>query len=256
MKQRFRDWIAMARAALALESGPFYSFGSGPAPLQRAVLLVVVVGLMVGGVNAMIQLPALTRTPSFNVEALRQQIDQGLSFNETFRGELPPEVQTFLDVYRSSIEVFAPQIPKIMAVPSPLPAGVGRFLSWLGDWLSTPFGLLGRWLSISIWIMLFARLVGGKGTLLAYLGASSLSVLPHLLQALSFIPVIGGLFAVVAGIWGLAIQVKAVELTHQLPQKRAILAVILPYLLLFVLLAMALVVVLVLLMVTIAGGGS
>lgn len=237
MKQRILDWIAMARAALTLQEAPFHMIAEGTGAFQRAVWLVVVVGLVVGGVNAMVQLPSVARTPTFDVDAYLRQIDQSFSYGNIMRGEQPPEVKEFLRIYRGSMESFASQIPKIMATPSPLPGYVGRFLTWLGDWLSTPFALLARWLGISIWIMLFARWLGGRGTLLSYLGASSLSVLPHLLRAFGFIPLLGGLLAVLAGIWGLIIQVKAVEITHHLPQNRAIAAVLLPYLLILFFLA-------------------
>lgn len=238
MKQRILDWIAMARAALTLEEAPFHLYAEGVHAFRRAVWLVVVVGLLVGGINALVQLPDVARAPTFDIDAYLPQIDQAFSYGNIFGDEQPPEVQEFLQIYRGSMEAFAPQISKIMETPSPLPGFVARFFTWLGKWLSTPFGLLARWLGISIWIMLFARLLGGRGTLLSYLGASSLSVLPHLLRAFSFVPVVGGLLAVLASIWGLIIQVKAVQVTHHLNQNRAIAAVLLPFFLLFLFLAM------------------
>lgn len=81
--------------------------------------------------------------------------------------------------------------------------------------------------------MLFARMLGGRGSLLSYLSASSLSTLPHLLGAFGFIPCLGPLLGLIASIWGLVMQTRAVELTHGLSRERALVAVLLPYFLLF-----------------------
>ncbi len=231
MMQQLRSALAGTLAALKLEPAPYQRFAGGTMPLRRAILLVLVVGLLVGGVQALAHLSTLTQPPVFDEQAFLQQLEQGLATNQLFGPQPGPEAEAMLDAIRSSVEAFAPQINKILAVPAPFPSWVGRLFAWLGIWLSTPFSLLARWLGLSLWIMLFARMIGGRGTLLSYLGASSLSVLPQALRAFEFLPVLGSLLVLLAGLWGLAMQVRAVQVTHHLSQSRAIAAVLLPYLL-------------------------
>ena len=226
-------WLRTAGDAVTLKPEPFQRFG-WQSSIRLAVGLVVVVGLIIGLVNALIGVPALVRGDVFDPEAFLTELEQGFGMSQMFGGQ-QPETEAILDQIKQGFEAFAPYIQRIEAIETPLPPFFGRLFAWLGAWLSTPFGLLAKWLSISIWIMLFARLLGGKGGLVSYLSASSLSVLPHLLSAFGFIPCLGGALALVGSIWGLIIQMKAVQTTHGLSQGRSVAAVLLPYLLLILL---------------------
>jgi hypothetical protein len=72
-----------------------------------------------------------------------------------------------------------------------------------------------------------ARQLGGQGTIQQMLGMGALSVAPHALDALSFIPVIGSTLGVIAWAWGLVILVVATGIAHRLDSGRATLAVLL-----------------------------
>ena len=229
------SWFALARDALLLKPEPYQRLSSGPPSLRRAIMIVAVVGLIIGAVNALVGIPFLVQGPSFNSDEFVRQIEEQMLPWRTFSMPESPETEEFLDMYLGNIRAFAPYVEKIMDVPAPLPDFAGRFLQWIGAWLSTPFALLAKWLFLSIWIMLFARLLGGRGNLLPFLSASALSVLPHTLHAFDFIPCLNVLIWLVAGIWGLAMQVKAVEITHGLSQGRAILATVSLYILLLLL---------------------
>ncbi len=228
----FSAWKDLLRNTLTLKPEPIEFMASTAASLRTAIYIVVVVGLVIGGVQALFGIPALISGPSFNTDEFVSQMNQQFDMFNTFGGEMPPEFDAFVELFKESITGYAPVIQELMQVSAPLPGIFGRMLAWLGAWLSAPFALLASWLFISTWIMLFARLLGGRGTLLAYLGASSLSTLPHLLHAFDFVPCLNAIIWLVAGIWGLVIQVKVVEYTHGLGQGRAILSVILFYLLL------------------------
>lgn len=236
----FSSWTNLAKDALTLKPEPFQRLASPPASLRSAIAIVVVVGLLIGAVHALVGIPALVSPPRFDADSfvseLTNQVQQSWYNSSLIRGEEPsPEVKEIQDTIISSIESFTPSVKKIAAVQTPLPAFLVRLLQWLGAWLSKPFALLASWLFISVWIMLFARLLGGQGNLLPYLSASALSTIPHLLHAFDFIPCLGTIIWLVAGVWGLIIQVKAVEITHGLSQGKSILAVVLPYLLAFLL---------------------
>jgi hypothetical protein len=111
-------------------------------------------------------------------------------------------------------------------------------------------------------VQFFAVLLGGRGTIAQMWGLSSLTVAPHLLDALlpilGLIPVAGGclgfLVGLVAFVWGVVIYVKGTAVAHEMSGGKALLAVLLPIILaiLLVLLFILLIVVLILL----GGGGG
>ena len=225
------SWINLAKDTLTLKPEPFQRLASPPASLRSAIAIVLVVGLIIGTVHALVGIPGLVSGAPFNADEFIGQIEESLAMSQTFGGAQTPEEQEAMALIIDSIKDFVPTIQKLEQVETPLPGFFVRLLEWLGVWLSRPFALLASWLFISVWIMLFARMLGGQGNLLPYLSASALSTIPHLLHAFDFIPCLGTIIWLVAGVWGLVIQVKAVEITHGLSQGRSVLAVILPYLL-------------------------
>jgi hypothetical protein len=103
---------------------------------------------------------------------------------------------------------------------------------------------LGAWLGYGIWVMLFAKLLGGRASLASFFGATAIFVVPHLLLILRWVPILGGLLAFIAFVWGLALYVKATAVSHGLTLDRALLAVafipiMLPGILLWIVLAMS-----------------
>lgn len=230
-------WLRNAGDAITLKPEPYQRLAAQQS-LRSALLIVLVVGLIIGAVQALIGVPGLFRSPQDEVERGITSFEQGLDQAMSLSGQMPPESQEVFDLIKSGIETWRPYILRLVAVPAPLPSFFGAFFNWIGAWLSSPFSLMASWLMISIWIMLFARLLGGRASLVSYLAASSLSVIPHLLNIFSFVPCLGGLLALTAGIWGLVIQYKAVQVSHGLSQGRSILAVLLPYILLIVILSL------------------
>lgn len=226
-----RAGLRLALDALTLKPEPYRRLAAEPS-LHRAVAIVLAVGLLLGLVQALVALPGLVRDPATEVEAALAGFREGLDSARTdMADQMTPELAAIFDLLDQSVEAFRPYLLRLVAVPAPLPSFVGRFFGWLGDWLSQPFALLAKWLGISIWILLFARLLGGRGGLLPYLAASSLSVIPHLLAAFGPISCLGDLLTAVGSIWGLVIQYKAVETTQNLSSGRAVAAVLLPYVL-------------------------
>jgi len=229
--QKPTSWISLGKDALTLKPEPFQRLAAPPASLRTAVEIVVIIGLIIGAVHALVGLPALVSPATFNADEFIGQIDESLAMSQMFGGAQTPEEQEAMAVIMDSVRSFIPTIERLEQVQTPLPGFLVRLITWLGAWFSAPFALLASWLFISVWIMLFARLLGGQGNLLPYLSASALSTIPHLLHAFDFVPCAGMVIWLVAGLWGLVIQVKAVEVTHGLSQGKSILAVALPYLL-------------------------
>lgn len=138
---------------------------------------------------------------------------------------------------------------EVDALPAPLPQPFGVIFRAAGSWLSRPFAdggfplavaSLGAWLGYGIWVMLFARLLGGRGTLHGFFGTTALYTVPHVLGVFGRIPVLGAILGVVAFLWGVVIYVKATAVSHALSFERALLAVLLPLLMIVLLVALLL----------------
>jgi hypothetical protein len=126
---------------------------------------------------------------------------------------------------------------QVEALPTILPRPLDRTFEAIGQWASQPFAgsslplgaaALGTWLGYGIWVMLFARLLGGRGSLAGFFGATALYAAPHLLGFFAFAPVLGDVLRFIAYFWGAAIYVKGTAVSHQLNIERALLAVLLP----------------------------
>lgn len=136
---------------------------------------------------------------------------------------------------------------QIDQLPTALPRPLARAFSGLGQWLSRPFAssplplaaaALGTWLGYGIWVMLTARLLGGRATLHGFFGATAFFAVPHVLNIFAGVPVVGGLLGAIAFLWGLVIYLVATAVSHRLSAGRATVAVFAPFVLLLTLAAL------------------
>ena len=106
-----------------------------------------------------------------------------------------------------------------------MPKPINTFFEQVGKWVSQPFTAggfplaavaLATWLGYGIWVMLFAKLLGGRGTLAGFFGVTALYAVPHLLSFFAFIPILGGILGLIAYFWGLAIYIKGTASSHQM----------------------------------------
>ncbi len=243
------EWIRTLWAALTFDNAAFTRFRERRDAFLQGFLLIVIVALIVG-------VPALISdtVKGLKSPSVQAELDQATTQFENVIGQIEPLLQNFvpeparsqaLDQARQSFKMGLDIAAEVEKAPTMLPRPVTRLLEAVGRWLSRPFGgagfplaaaALGTWLGYGIWVMLFAKLLGGKGSLTGFFGTTALYAVPHLLRILSWVPFLGGLLALVAFAWGAAIYVKGTAVSHQLSFERALLAVILPLLILFVVL--------------------
>lgn len=213
----------------------------------QGFLVVVLAALIVG-------LPALARgvvtafQPRSNIptsDEIMTEIDRGMAQFAPFIGALPAEArqQLFAQI-KQDVQAVLAMIQEITSLNSTIPPPIRGLLQAVGHWASRALvdaGLplttaaLGTWLGYGIWVMLAAKLLGGKGTLAGFFGASAAYAVPHVLSFFAFVPVIGALLGLVGFLWGLTVYVRATAVSHELTVARAFLAVILPILLAIVL---------------------
>ena len=173
-----------------------------------------------------------------NVSEVSAEIQRGLDMFGGLMGTIPPETKAMLmDQIEQGMELGIDSARQIAALPTPLPAPIGSILEALGRYVSRPFtdtGIplsrvaLSTWLGYGIWVMLFSKMMGGRGGLVSFFGATALYAGPFILTLFSFVPVVGPLLAVVAFIWGWMIYVKSTSISHGFGYGKGIVAALLP----------------------------
>lgn len=138
------------------------------------------------------------------------------------------EFQIFLEQFKENFAFGASIGVAIEALPRPLPYAVGGFFQALGGWISSPFTHLASWMSYAIWVLLFAKISGGRGGANRFLGLTALYAVPNLLGFLGFIPFLGAVFSLVGVVWGWVVYVRAVQVSQEFTPGKAILVAILP----------------------------
>lgn len=244
-------WINMLRGGLVLDTATFLQLRERRDAVMRGFLFIVVIALLAGFPAFVLsfargaQAHPLSEAETGQVMA---ELQQALDQMSPVLGGLPPGLT---DAIRENVRIGVSIAQQIQQLPRPLPLALGEMLQAIGAWLSVPFarglvplGLasLATWLGYGTWVLLAGRLLGGRGSMVPFFGATSLYAAPHLLNVFGFLPVLGPITYIVAFLWGLVIYVKATAVSHEIGLGRALLAVLLPALILIGLVVLVLIV--------------
>lgn len=248
-----KAWLRDLRDILLLRTEAFVRLSRRPDAFFLGFLAVVLVTTVVGLPGLVSDLTTLRRAP--------EPADTAATLSEARRalasiapaldalGMSPAAREQVLNAALQSFDLGLRLGSDLAALPTPLPRPVGALFRAIGGWASRPFADsafplavagLGTWLGYGVWVMLFAKLAGGQGTLHGFLGATGFFALPHFLHLFDRVPVVGAVLGAVAFVWGLAIYVKATAVSHELPVERAVLVVTLPVIVAGVLVALLL----------------
>jgi hypothetical protein len=235
-----KELLRLGWDALLLRHEAFVEHVNRDDVFKRGLALLVLVTLAATLISTIVSFVQGLTPPSAPPRTMSELLEQVRSAMGPMASGLwiPPEVLDALD------QLVLPQLRigyEISQLPTPLPRPVAVLFQQLGAWLSTPFARAGGWLAYVIWVMLFAKLLGGQAKVRQMLGATALFAVPHILDILGFVPCLGALLGLVAAIWGIIIYVKAVAVASDFGIGKAILAVLLPVLAAFVLALIALV---------------
>jgi hypothetical protein len=193
-----------------------------PGSLQRAVLVVLVAGLIAGlGVLGAGGREALF---GFNEASVRQDAQAWLDQFESTSDLPPQDLAVVRDGFNQGVDI----VVQLANLPTPIPRRLSTLIRSVGAWFSEPFGLAASWLAYSLMTLIAARLLGGKASLPQMLGATALSNAPYALNLFSFVPYCGESLALVAWAWSSVMFVKATAVANELPLARAIAAWLLP----------------------------
>jgi hypothetical protein len=231
------EWIRDLRGALLFDTGTFIRVRGRPDTVLRGLVFIVAVALLAGFPAFVIEAGRGMRSQEAIETGMAQataEFEQGLEQAAPFMQNVPPQV---LDLIRQNFRMGVSIGTQIDALPTLLPRPLGNLLRAFGHWLSAPFGRslvplaaasLATWLGYGIWVLVYAKVLGGRADVRGFLGTTSLFAAPHLLNVFGFIPVLGPLFGVIAYLWGLAIYVKGAAVSNEIGTARALLAVVLP----------------------------
>ena len=207
--------LGLVFRALFLDSAAFEELRDDDNPFVEGLFLLVLLGIVTAILSLVGQLLAWASTPSMSaikdvvLGFLQQQpwwaqAAQGSGFADTFKRWYDLGWQAF---------------PTLFGAPDPTGAAL-NILTW-------PLLIVFSWLIYGLLAHLFARMLGGRGTLNQTLGTTALAFTPWLLRGLGFIPflVIGG----VMNTWQLILRYKALRTAHALSWGRAFWATLLPF---------------------------
>jgi hypothetical protein len=210
--------------ALTLSQTLFRGMREAPDAVRRGLTLVMLVGLLVGGVQA-ISTMITNSSPDRMIADAEATLNQ--SIEQQALGATSDSQREAVRLLKDNSAGILNLVRAIVELPTPLPRPVGTIFQGLGLVASMPLSYLGSLMFAVVLTHIAARQLGGQGTIQQMLGMGALSVAPHALDALSFIPVIGSTLGVIAWAWGLVILVVATGIAHRLDSGRATLAVLL-----------------------------
>jgi hypothetical protein len=202
--------------ALFLQEDAYEEMRDTPGPFGRGLLFIILLGAIVAAVGVVGATLEWATTP--NMAQLGQAVMQSWMQGPWVQ-EMPPEalsyVQQIFDTTFNVIKNFT---------PNPVMGLINIVLN--------PLGLVIAWLVYGLLAHLFARLLGGQGSLEQTYGCTALAVSPVALNVFKVLPYvqIGGL-----ALWGTVCNYLAIKSAHQLSPARAFWATVLPFVVLFLL---------------------
>lgn len=210
--------------ALTLNQDLLRSLRESPQVVRRGMLVVLLVGLLVGGVNGVRALFS-DLNPDRDLAAARTQIEDQL--DQVALSNPSPEQREAVRLVSENLDSGFALARDLLTLPTPLPRPISAVTQGVATLVSAPLGYLSGLLFWVVLTHIAARWLGGQGNIQQMLGLGALSVAPHALDALAFIPGVGVALVWVARIWGIVVLIVATSVAHRLDSGRATLAVLL-----------------------------
>ncbi len=235
-------WLTFARGVLTLDDATFAAHVNSADALKRGLGILAVVALLTSLFTLVGDVVEGFRP--VDMAEIQRQMEQSFEQQMQFNPALQyPETREMIQgSIREGIAIGTEitQEPTNLAF---LPTWLCNLLQALGTWLSRPLAWLGSWAWYALWVLLFAKLLGGRATLQRMLGATTLFAVPHVFDiALDLLNLLGRLIPTVACVfgplawlaglltfaWGVVVYVKATAVANDFSTGRAFAAAILP----------------------------
>ncbi|HSN77326.1 MAG TPA: Yip1 family protein [Anaerolineae bacterium] len=224
------------RDIVLLRTPAYEQFRDRKDAMRRGVLILLACFLLAGSAAFVIDFANSVRPINMeDADQFRNEFQRNMEQWQQFMPPQDPFMQEFMDQFLDNFESGFRIGVAIDSLDTPLPRGLARWFAALGSWLSSALGQMGAWLAYAIWVLLFAKLMGGNGGVDRFLGLTALFAVPNLLGIFSPIPCVGPFISFIGWLWGVAVYVKAVQVSQRLDTGKAILAALLPALIVAVL---------------------
>ncbi|MBL7064462.1 MAG: YIP1 family protein [Anaerolineae bacterium] len=217
--------IRLAWEALFLSEASYAEMRDVSNPVPRGLVIVVLIAVAVALVGLVGTTLEWATTPNLaDIQRIVLQGIQQMPWYQELEGD--PE---FREMFRQQYELWWRIFPQMFGAPSTAQAAMSIIL--------VPLRLSLGWLLYGLIAYLFARLLGGQGSLGQTLGCTALAIAPQLLNLATFLPyvAVGG----VVGAWTLLCRYVALKTCHRLTEGRALAATLLPHVAFLVLFSFA-----------------
>ncbi len=236
-----KELVTLARGVLTLDHATYVNHIQSRNALKRGLMLIVIVALLsslftfLGNLAGSFNQPSIADIRREFMQSLEQQMQlnpawQDREFRKMFEGSLEEGLGIAEDIMKEPLNL------------SFLPRWLESLLGALGRWLSTPLAWLGAWAWYALWVLLVAKLMGGRATLERMLGATALFAVPHAFYILgdlinlagslpavgACIGFIGSLIGLALFVWGVVIYIKATAVVNEFSMSKAAVATLLP----------------------------
>jgi hypothetical protein len=189
-----REIVQLCGGALLLDTQTFTNLKNSATVFQKGVLVIVVISLIVGLITSAVGFVQEVTAPA--PEEQRSEVERGTDraseIVELLGDRIDPETQERLRGY----------------ITSGMEAGS----------------------RIAELVLVAAKILGGRATVQQMLGCTALAAVPFILGVFGFIPQLGYWPGLIAFLWGLVIYVMSTAVANEFGIGKAILAVILPIL--------------------------
>ena len=217
-----KEMVTMVWDSLFLDRAPYARILADGQPLKRGALIVLLLSVLVAVSMLIGTLLSWTMTPKLDaIQTLIYQTMEKMGAFDEMSG-----VAGAMGDFDKSWGMAWQIMPGLFGAPSP----GGAF----ANLIIQPFSMLVGWLIYGLLVYLFARMMGGQGSLTNTLAATALAFAPQILNLVLIIP--GAVVGSVIGLWMLLCRYVAVQTVHDLTWGRALLVVVLPKVLLFIIL--------------------
>lgn len=225
--------VPTVKGALVLDDATFEAMRDAPDGMARGLRFLVTLALAVGLVLALVSFfQGAMSSPSEQLADSAAQMDGIFETMESFGvfgndPEADEMVAMILENVKAGLS-FGAEIATSVEESTPAPQIFVTLFEAIGAMLSLPFSWIALWLTWGVLTLLFARLMGGTATIQQMLATTSLVAAPHLLDALGFLPCLGGILGFLALLWAIAVYVKGTMVANRITAGKALLAVFLP----------------------------
>lgn len=235
-----RAWIRTLWDAAIFRTEAYQRWSDRRDAFMQGFLVIVVIALLAGVPGFVSQFVKGLRPAEAEISDVRAGFREVMQQMAPYLAgmDVPAEVQDqIVQQIEQNLEGGFNIASEIAALPAALPRPIGKTLEAMGAWLSTPFSkagfplgaaVLATWLGYGIWVMLAARLMGGRGALTGFFGATALFAVPHVLDLFRWVPYVGPWLGAIAFFWGVAIYMKATAVSHKFQGVLGVVAVLLP----------------------------